>query len=199
MGTFHSDLTGKQFSRLTVLSYANYGRWNCKCECGSETIVRTERLHNGHTRSCGCLHRDSRFKHGQSKTKLHSVWISMRSRCNNLNDQAYHNYGGRGIRCCERWNDFALFIQDMGERPEGLQLDRIDNNGPYSPENCRWALQKRNLNNKRTNRPVTLGDRTQNLAQWAEELGMHNATLTNRLNRGWTVERALTEPVNRKD
>jgi hypothetical protein len=123
----------------------------------------------------------------------------MRSRCSNPNDHAYHNYGGRGIQVCERWNDYAAFLADMGRKPHPkMQIDRIDNSKGYGPDNCEWAICKKNQNNKRSNRRVEFGGRVQTIAQWAEEIGINYRTLNNRINRGWTVERALTTPA-RKD
>lgn len=126
---------------------------------------------------------------------MYHAWIAMRARCNNPTDSAYANYGGRGIRVCQRWETFALFRLDMGDRPDGHQLDRIDNDGDYEPSNCRWVLPKVNLNNKRTSRRVTWAGESLTVTQWAERMGMHPRTLFNRLGRGWSLERAMTEPV----
>ena len=128
---------------------------------------------------------------------LYDVWRGIKQRCHNPRSKPYPQYGGRGIYVCDEWRaSFAAFSQDMGERPEGYTLDRIDNNGPYSPENCRWTDWVTQQNNRRDNVTLTLGERTFSVSAWAKELNMSQATLWFRLKDGWSVERALTEPVN---
>ncbi len=117
-------------------------------------------------------------------------------RCTRPNSRAYANYGGRGIRVCDRWLTFENFIADMVQRPVGHSLDRIDNDGPYSPENCRWATDIEQHRNRRDNRLETFRGQTKTLAEWAEEFGIRYATLHSRITKqGWSFERALTEPV----
>lgn len=200
MGTPHSNLSGQKFNRLTVIEYVGQSKWLCLCDCGNKVSVVTSHLKNGHTRSCGCYQTDVQTKHGASFDKTYRVWISMRSRCRNPNDRAYPNYGGRGIKVCERWEDYSTFLSDMGLPPdERMQIDRTDNNGNYEPGNCKWVYQLDNLNNRRNNVRIEYNGRTQTIAQWAAELGIHYRTLNNRINRGWSVERAFTEPVERKE
>jgi hypothetical protein len=139
------------------------------------------------------------LSHGKRRYAGYGLWRQMHYRCNTSTAPEYRNYGARGIKVCPEWKSFERFIADMGERPPKHQLDRIDNDGGYSKENCRWVLQKVNLNNKRTNRRIEYKGRIQTIAQWAEELNIHYRTLNNRLNRGWTVERAFTEPVHLKE
>jgi len=137
-------------------------------------------------------------KHGLYRTPSYRSWQKMRARCLNTNHKHYSNYGGRGITICERWNDFRNFFADMGERPEGMTLERIDNSKGYSPENCRWATRKEQQNNMRRNRILQLNGKSMNLTQWAEYLGIKRKTLEKRLNIfGWSVERALTTEVKR--
>lgn len=113
----------------------------------------------------------------------------------NPKSASYPNYGGRGIKVCERWMDFDNFLADMGERPEGLEIDRKDNDGNYEPGNCRWATIKQQCNNTRYNHKITYNGKTLNLVEWASVLGMKKGTLGNRLKRGWSIERALTTPA----
>jgi hypothetical protein len=136
---------------------------------------------------------------GAPHSKVYSAWSSMMSRCFNERTKSWANYGGRGIWVCERWREYANFLADMGARPPRYEIDRIDNDGPYSPENCRWVTSKANKHNKRSSRMLTWQGVTLPVTAWAERLGMHPRTLFNRLGRGWTLERAMTQPTNQKD
>lgn len=126
----------------------------------------------------------------------YGVWNAMRQRCSNPKNRAYKNYGGRGIRVCERWLYFANFIEDVGPRPsKSHSLDRIDNNGDYEPDNVRWAtLEEQNLH-KRVSRLITYNGKTQPLFMWAKETGLDRLVIHKRLKRGWSIERALTQEV----
>jgi len=190
------DLAGKRFGKLEAVEYVKGSRWICKCDCGATTVVTTVKLTSGHTQTCGghSRARPTAIKDfTPSMYSLYQRWTSLRSRCNNPDDHAYENYGGRGVTYDPRWDMFEVFLAEVGI-PSNLkhQLDRIDNDKGYFKGNVRWVPQQKNLNNKRTNRSLTHDGRTQTIAEWAEELNIHYRTLNNRINRGWDVQRALT-------
>jgi hypothetical protein len=130
------------------------------------------------------------------RTSTYSIWIGMRQRCTNPNAPHYGCYGGRGIKVCERWQLYENFLSDMGERPTGLSIDRVNNDGDYEPSNCRWATKQEQVENTRSNRTLTLNGETLTLSAWARRLGWPPVTIHNRLLRGWSVEDALTKPRN---
>ena len=152
------NLTGLKFGRLTVLNKRIESKknilWLCKCDCGTEKFIRLSHLPNGHSKSCGCWHLEivKKIRHGMSNTRTFISWASMLSRCKNKNIPRYKDYGGRGIKVCKRWLKFENFYKDMKERPEGLSIDRKDNNKGYYKSNCRWATAKEQQNNKRKRR-----------------------------------------------
>jgi hypothetical protein len=207
MGKF-IDLTGQVFGRLTVINKSNKrtsgGKilWLCLCSCAKEVLVETFLLKSGQTRSCGCLRSDllsERNKtHGKSYDSIYIVYRNMLVRCMDKSNKQYPNYGGRGIKICDRWLDsFENFYADMGDPPTSKhQIDRIDNDGPYSPENCRWATAKENGRNKRTCNFISYKGETKAVAECAEDRGMLRKTLHNRLYRSnWSIEKALETPV----
>lgn len=201
------DRTGQRYGRLVVVAETPERKdprrryWVCRCDCGALTTVCSSDLSGGNTISCGCRKRtvigETARTHGLRKHPVYGLWAAMVARCTKPRNSAYRLYGGRGITVCERWRNFAYFLQDMGEPPEGGTLDRIDNDGPYSPENCRWATTKQQCNNRRSSVWLSFNGETRTEAEWADLMGIHKGTLWNRLNRGWTVERALTTPPRR--
>lgn len=195
-----------QRTKLTVISEEGKNKHGmklvrCRCECGNEKTVILKDLLRGHTRSCGCIQTEGvrrlKMTHGLSHTPTHNTWRGMVERCRNRNHQMYRLYGGRGIKVCERWLTFGNFLADMGEKPIGRSLDRINNNGNYEPENCRWATRLEQARNASTNRLLTYNGKTQNVPEWAEEIGMLADTLHMRLHRGWPTDRALTTPLRK--
>ena len=200
-----SDYIGKQKNELTVIEIVSeHGKTmlKCKCSCGKETLVLPYQFKNGEIKSCGCL-RNTLFKetNGRSKHPLYGIWRQMMQRCYNEKSKIYRRYGGRGIYVCEEWHDFFKFVEwsdSVGGRPEGYTLDRRDNNGPYCPENCRWATMKTQNINKSDNIVIEYNGRTQTLVEWAKELGINWVTFHNRYVRGWRIERMMTEPVHTK-
>jgi len=138
-------------------------------------------------------------QHGMSNTPEYKTWASMVHRCTNEKVPSYKYYGGRGIGVCERWLDFLSFYEDMGDRPDGMTLDRIDNNGDYEPENCRWATRKQQAKNKRPKKQATLTHNGESLTvkQWAERLGVKPSTIHQRIKSGWPIEKTLSTPAER--
>jgi hypothetical protein len=204
------DLTGHVFNRLTVLHRDKSRKpsapikWNCLCSCGNVKSIDGISLRRGVTVSCGCFNSEQAsklmYKHGCSrgsgaKLATYKIWTSMLQRCNNPKSHKFHRYGARGIAVCNEWHDFVCFLADMGERPQGLALDRKNNNGNYCKENCRWATQKEQAHNRANNRLITFSGQTKCISEWAMHVGLSVAALTNRLNVGWDIEKALSMPV----
>lgn len=203
------DLTGQRFGRLVVVERAENHiqangcrktQWLCQCDCGNHVVVQGANLKNGHVKSCGCYQRDnpSHKKHGKRATRLYMIWKHIRQRCLDENCKSYARYGGRGIKLCEEWlnsfNTFYDWAMANGYRDD-LTIDRINVNGNYCPENCRWATRKTQGNNKRNNHNIAYKGKTQTLSQWCEELGLSYSSIWNRLYiLGWATEKAFETP-----
>ena len=197
------DLTGQKFGRLTALKYVGAYRWECVCECGTIKAVQTGKLKKGETRSCGCLKLDivhAKPKHGMWGSREYNTWAQMIARCVNPKATNYDEYGGRGIKVCDRWlESFENFLADMGERPEGMTLDRIEVDGNYDPGNCRWATNAEQARNTRRNVYIEANGERMVIFDWAKRSGIHETTIMHRLKNGWSPEDAVTTPTNRKN
>ena len=212
----YKDLTGQVFWRLTVI--LDVGRtkdgnvkWLCSCSCGNTIAVSSASLVSGNTKSCGCIAREYQLNrvnsYHYSKERLYRVWNGMKNRCTNPNIVGYHNYGGRGISVCQEWMDNYMAFRewaynngyDENASKGECTLDRIDVNGDYCPENCRWVGYDIQFNNKRTSKYVEYKGNKHTITEWASILGMNESTLYYRIYKmGWNVESAFTKPVKTK-
>lgn len=210
------DLRGLRFSRLVVMDfvriYKKHPEWICECDCGNKVKVRSQSLKRGKVRSCKCFQMERRSEahrtHGETKgrspTPEYRVWLAMKARCTNPKDKNFARYGGRGIAICDRWLDgedgkggYECFLADMGRRQSlEYQIDRIDNEQGYSPENCRWATPTQQQRNRRDTIRVVLAGETLALADACDKVGVRYMMVRDRVYRGWTFERAITEPVH---
>lgn len=204
---------GVKFGRLTALRFVRWHEfksgkrqqvWEFVCDCGNQTEAFLGNVKRGHTKSCGCLLVETRplirLKHGDSPksgpTHLYIVWCGIKQRCEDVNCRLYPRWGGRGIKVL--WSCYEDFKRDMAESyREGLQIERIDNNGHYCKENCKWATAREQAFNRRSNRILEFNGERKPLGIWAEQLGFKYGTLQRRLYVGWPVEAALTTPVVR--
>jgi len=197
------DITGQKFGRLLTISpaYSKNDRWywNFLCDCGNKTTKNGKDVRAGHTKSCGCQRLNPDIKtHGMTKSPTYKSWCKIKERCNNPKVINYPRYGGRGITVCDRWvNSFENFYADMGERPANTSIDRIDNSGNYEPFNCRWASLKTQANNARSNRIIEYHGESHTLSEWCDIKGINYNTFCGRFFRGWSIERAFTQPVRK--
>lgn len=195
------DLTGIRFGNLTVVGFAGQykngvSKWNCACDCGQSAVAGMGALKRGDTVSCGCHRRSLLRTHGLSGVPEYQIWAAMIQRCGNPSNSAYHNYGGRGVVVCSEWREsFARFLADMGERPgTEYSIDRIDNDGNYEPENCRWATNVEQSSNRRNNRRVTVNGETKTVSEWSREHDICVETIESRIVKlGWDPARAVTQ------
>jgi hypothetical protein len=201
------DLTGNKFGRLLVVSFhedgSNGGKWRCSCDCGKEKVAYGSNLVSGATKSCGCYRREATAarstKHGhkgdEKQTRTYTTWAGMKNRCLNIKYHGYKDYGGRGITICEQWEIFENFLLDMGCRPKGMTLDRIDNTAGYSKDNCRWASLADQMNNTRGNYFVEYQGEQITLANLSRKTGVDYKLLQTRISMlGWPIDDA----INRK-
>lgn len=210
------DLSGQQFGLWTVLAYSHLGNhahmWHCRCACGTRRIVDSRGLRNGRSASCGCVRKQSCAVANKKRRKatlrrhdpVYACWLAMRQRCLNKTNKYYPEWGGRGITICDRWlhgdgtkDGFECFRDDMGPRPKGARysVERRDNFAGYRPDNCYWATPKEQLANIRRNRIVEFRGQRMILAHAIEASGLSEWVVRKRMTRGWSLERALHEPL----
>lgn len=200
------NLSGQKFGYWTVVERRDKirnngkhrGAWLCRCDCGTEMAIDQNNLLSGKSRSCGCLRKelqsDRQMTHGESGTRLYNIWCAIKRRCYNRNTKEYPRYGGRGISMCEEWrNSYESFMQwafDNGYN-QGLTIDRIDNDGDYSADNCRFVTMQEQCNNRSSNRLYTYNGETHNVTEWSNIVGVSAKTIFSRLYNGWSFERAI--------
>lgn len=202
-----NDLSGKRVGRLTVTDVYEIRRtglknktyWKCKCDCGEVKYLRSDALSLSKIKSCGCINKmgmSGKYSHGQTKTKLYQKWSDIRQRCNNINNCNYHKYGARGIEMCKEWESNFLNFMEWAYKAnynETLTIDRIDNNGNYTPSNCKWSTNKEQQQNKRTTVYLTLGDKTMNVGKWSVYFGTSRGYIGALVRRGKTADFILNK------
>jgi len=206
MPSVHDLRPGQKYGRLTAFrfdhrdSHRRLYYWMFYCDCGKAVVRIGGRVLSGQSTSCGCWSVEKRTKHGHcpghKMSREFNIWQHIKRRCNDQKRRDYKNYGGRGIKVCDRWlESFTNFLEDMGECPSGMSIERIDVDGHYEPSNCKWATLDEQANNKTNTHYLELNGKKMSIAQWARELGVKNVTIQNRLRYGWTIERTLTTPA----
>lgn len=197
-------IAGKKLERLTFECRLPGKKCQCRCDCGRLHVLLMSEF--GHTKSCGCLRSEKarerailrNFKHGLRRNSEYNIWSCMKQRCENGNDKDWPRYGGRGIFVCDRWLVFELFFEDMGLRPsKDHQIERRDNDGGYCPENCYWATRSQQARNRRSSRIIEFGGQSLTLVEWSAKTGLLMTTISERLKRGWSVEKTLTKVVGK--
>jgi len=193
------DITGMRFGRLIVIKFSHTHKQKsyffCQCDCLNNIVILGASLINGGTRSCGCYRKEKMTKHGMYKTKTFLTWKGMSARCNSNVPQAYKNYKGKGIKVCDRWLEFKNFYEDMGEKPEGLTIERINSNKNYEKSNCKWGTMGEQARNRDGNRYIEFNGKNQTIMDWANDLGVSWNCIKSRIDiYHWPVEKALTQP-----
>lgn len=203
------DHTNEKYGRLIVLQFVERKKhnsyWKCRCDCGNEIIVPITYLTTGDTKSCGCLRKEQAIKNGKKNKfvknkRLYNIWIDMKRRCYNKNRKAYKNYGGRGIIICDEWkNNFMSFYNWAIENgyDDKLTIDRIDNNGNYEPNNCRWATLKQQANNTSHNHVVEYKGKKYTLSELAKEYDLNYVLVKSRIRNNWDIEKIIKTPSMR--
>lgn len=206
------DITGNRYGRLVVIKECGKRKtnteWLCKCDCGNFHKATTNSLNMGSVKSCGCLHSEMAVKngkkatkHGNSHSRLYRIWGNMKTRCCNPNSNCFHSYGGRGIKICDEWiddfNNFKEWALSNGYKRE-LSIDRIDTNGNYEPNNCRWVTMQEQQNNRRNNRLVTIDGETHTVTEWARMLNLNPNSVCKRISAyDYDPIKALNTPLRK--
>lgn len=187
-------INGVLFLNIDHVSKHQHSVWKCRCHCGNIFYASATAIRSGKQKGCGCGYKI----HGLSKTSEHKIWDGIIQRCENPNAPAYKHYGGRGIKVCARWrNSFLNFYQDMGAKPDPkMTVDRINNDGDYCPENCRWSTRKQQCNNYRRNIFLEHSGVRLSISDWASKTGLNDATILYRIKHDWPIARALEEPTH---
>ena len=208
------DLIGQRFGRLTVIECCGRSKdgqkvYRCKCDCGKEKEIRSGNLRSGHSLSCGCLcseilseRNKETARHGGCGTRLYRIWLDMRQRCQSKKSISWHLYGGRGIKVCREWDEDFVSFRDWALSHgynDDLQLDRIDNDGGYSPDNCRWSTIHEQGNNRRTCVYITIDKETKTLTEWCNITGIKRSTAYSRIVKGWDPALAVTEKAKKEE
>lgn len=200
----HKNMLGFKVGELEVIAFSHIlgtAHWLCSCSCGNEKIISGASLRSKKpTVSCGCLLLSGKpnSSHGMSSTPTYETYRAMRKRCESPNDKEFKNYGGRGISIAEEWLTFDGFFADMGVRPEGMTLDRIDTNGHYCKTNCRWATPKEQAMNRRNSYNLTYNGITKHISEWSSISDINIPTIKRRLEYGWDVGKAIFTENKRK-
>jgi hypothetical protein len=191
---------GEMYGELTIIKEVSPRKTHngkikrmflCKCSCGNYKEATFSDLRVGDTKSCGCLRNRDKVIHGKTDQPTYKTWGAMKARCLNKNRDNYKYYGGKGIKICKEWLKFKNFYKDMGDRPKGKTLDRIDNNKGYYKENCRWATRREQCNNRKTNHFLEMDSERLTIAQWSRKIDVKEGTLQSRVKKGWSVEKIL--------
>lgn len=207
-----NNILGERYGRLVVIKQAGKDKhggylWLCKCDCGNEKVILANSLLSGKTQSCGCLAREQfgnrTRKHGKSRTRLYKIWLNITMRCENTKLNYYKNYGGRGITVCDEWrNNYQAFCDwamtngyNENAKTGECTIDRIDVDGNYCPENCRWITRAEQANNKRNNHFLELNGERHTVKEWSEITGINSGSILSRIKYGWTTQRVLQEPI----
>lgn len=205
------DLTGKRYGRLVVIEFVgtlpndkSISLWKCKCDCGNEKIIKTGSLQSGTTKSCGCLRLDKIRTHNKSNTRIYRIWQGIKRRCNNTNCNAYKIYGARGIKICDEWSNingfdnFYNWSMDNGYS-DALTIDRIDVNGNYEPDNCRWATMEEQGNNRRDTKKYVIDGESHTITEWSKISGISKVNIRWRIKSGWDIKKAVFKPLETKE
>ena len=185
------DISGFSYGQWKVLGRVAGSMWQCVCSCGNVSVVGGNTLKNGTSTKCRTCQNKSYVRHGMEGTSIYNIWAGMKQRCNNVKDKRYADYGARGIKVCEEWNSFENFYRDMGDKPEGKSLGRIDNEKGYCKENCQWETPKQQMRNRRNTTYIEWNGKMYALTEFCELNNLNKSTAKKRFARGLTAEQMI--------